>query len=272
MNNTKNNIPKETLEKGKAFIRKQLKDEGLTTQAPAFTIQSVEHYDAVTDTFYTKAHIVEDMDFIRDGGLAKLNATAYKVLKIIVAHVDKDGFSFISQEKIAKMLSLSERQVGSIIRTHLLEGTDKKTGQPLDVRYGGKLLLKAVKLPAPNGHQFTLYHPINCTLDHTPYNFADELEFIPESDQEEADDIPVLDIADVAETEQPEAFIIPESKPEELLEVSETALRAITKPVTVEENKDTTKPVKELKKADNNPQKRLLEWMNRPAEEYMNQR
>lgn len=229
---TNNKIDKDILEKGKAVIRKQLKDEGLNVQPPVFSVQSVEMYDKETDSFYTKAFIVEDMDFVRDGGLSKLNSTAYKVLKIIVAHTDKDGFSFISQEKIAEMLGISERQVGSIIREYLVEGIDKKTGQPKDVFYEGRLLLKAIKLPAPNGHKFTMYHPVNCFLDHTPYNFKDEADYIHELDADEDDGIQELSIepeyiVDTPEAEEKKAKKEPETLDEPY--VTDTAKKEQTK-------------------------------------------
>ncbi|WP_066047043.1 helix-turn-helix domain-containing protein [Robertmurraya korlensis] len=246
---TKNIISKDIQEKGKAVIRKQLKDEGLNTQPPVFSVQSVELYDKDTDSYYTKAYIVEDIDFVRDGGLAQLNATAYKVLKIIVAHTDKDGFSFISQQTIADMLGISERQVGSIIREHLLEGIDKKTGQPRNVFYGGRLLLKAIKLPAPNGYKFTMYHPVNCFLDHTPYNFKDETDLIPELEADEDDGIQELDLGavdfdNIVEKEKPE-----DTTPEAILMKKNNADNAddINLPTLPLENERATETVLEKK-------------------------
>lgn len=189
-----NNISKEVLEKGKKIIKAQLKNEGRHQQKPLFFVQSVERYDAVNDDLYTEAHIVKDINFVRSG-YCGLNATALKVLEVIVAHIDKDGFSYVSQDKIADILGITRQSVNGALHNYLLEGTNKKTGKPKEVYYGGKLLLKAVKLPAPNGHLFTLYHPVNAFVDHTPYVY-DDADLISDDD-DYVDDTPVISLEDL---------------------------------------------------------------------------
>ena len=188
---TNNTISKEVLKKGKAIIKAQLKNEGRHQQKPVFFVQSVERYDAVSDEIITEAAIVKDINFVRVGYYG-LNATALKVLEVIVAHIDKDGFSYVSQDKIADILGITRQSVNGALHKYLLEGTDKKTGQPRDVYYGGKLLLKSVKLPAPNGHMFTLYHPVNAFVDHTAYVPDDELVNDVEDYEDYEDDTPVI--------------------------------------------------------------------------------
>jgi hypothetical protein len=157
-------IPRECIESGKDLIRKGLSKTD-REQIPVVHLSLKESYNYDTDDIVKKAYITLDKDFIAEGGLSKLHPSALKVLLIIVAHTDKDGFAWISQESIGKLVGLSRQQVGVIIHKHLMSNI-----------YNGKKLLEAIKLKKKDGQEFYLYHPINCYLDYEVYTGDDELD------------------------------------------------------------------------------------------------
>ncbi|MGE6609993.1 helix-turn-helix domain-containing protein [Peribacillus sp. NPDC076916] len=221
MTTIKNTIPKDVIEKGKAIIRKQLKEEGLTKQPPVLTINVKEQYDADNDEMFKTGAVSIDLDFIRDGGLQVLQPTALKILLAIASHADKDGFTFVSQQTIAEEVGLrSRQQVAQRINEDLK-----------DIKVGGKVLLKSVMLNKPDGKRFCLYHIVNCKVVQDTYN--------PDMDEQYDDDYS-LDVEDAEDTAvvvevqnvepeaiEPEAFIMPEKA----VETAPEAVVAPAKPV-----------------------------------------
>ncbi|WP_026584993.1 helix-turn-helix domain-containing protein [Bacillus sp. J33] len=156
-------IPKESIQQGKALLKERISNSDIEQEA--FVHLTVkESYNLDTDEIEKKAYLSLDKDFIAQGGLAKLHPSALKVLLVIAAHTDKDGFAWISQESIGKLVGLSRQQVGVVVHQHLLQNI-----------YLNRKLLEAIKVRKKDGQEFYLYHPINCHIDYQVYSGVDEL-------------------------------------------------------------------------------------------------
>ncbi|MEC1680329.1 helix-turn-helix domain-containing protein [Bacillus mojavensis] len=156
-------ISRDTIQQGKTLLSERLSNSDI--QQEAFVHLSVkESYNFETDEIDKKVYLSLDKDYIAQGGLSNLHPSALKVLLVIAAHTDKDGFAWISQESIGKLVGLSRQQVGVIIHKHLMCNV-----------YNGKKLLEAIKLKKKDGQEFYLYHPINCYLDYEVYSGDEEL-------------------------------------------------------------------------------------------------
>lgn len=156
-------IPKESIQMGKALLRERLSSSDIE-QKPFVHLSVKESYNLATDEIEKKAYLSLDKDFIAQGGLANIHPSALKVFLVIAAHTDKDGFSWISQESIGKLVGLSRQQVGAVIHKHLLSNVY------LDIK-----LLEAIKIKKKDGQEFYLYHPINCHIEYEVYSGDDEL-------------------------------------------------------------------------------------------------
>ncbi|WP_163071127.1 helix-turn-helix domain-containing protein [Priestia flexa] len=156
-------IPRESIQQGKALVRERLSNSDIE-QEPFVHLSVKESYNIATDEIDKKVYLSIDKDFIAQGGLSKLHPSALKVLLVIASHTDKDGYAWISQESIGKLVGLSRQQVGVIIHKHLLSNV-----------YLNRKLLEAIKLKKKDGQEFYLYHPINCYLDYEVYSGEDEL-------------------------------------------------------------------------------------------------
>ncbi|MCU9614048.1 helix-turn-helix domain-containing protein [Caldibacillus lycopersici] len=159
----KKHISKNIIQQGKTLLAEKLTNTDIE-QEPFVHLSVKESYNFKTDEIDKKVFLSLDKDFISSGGLYKLHPSALKVLLVIAAHTDKDGFAWISQEKIGKLIGLSRQQVGVIIHKHLISNV-----------YNGKKLLDAIKLKKKDGQEFYLYYPINCFLDYEVYSGDDEL-------------------------------------------------------------------------------------------------
>ncbi|TYS51238.1 hypothetical protein [Bacillus infantis] len=146
-------IPQESIEQGKTLLRERLANSDMV-QETFIHLSSKESYNIVTDEIEKKVYLSLDKDFVAQGGLVKLHPSALKVLHVIAAHTDKDGFAWISQESIGKLVGLTRQQVGVIINKH-------------------RKLLEAIKIRKKDGQEFYLYHPINCYLDYEVYSGDD---------------------------------------------------------------------------------------------------
>jgi hypothetical protein len=155
-------IPKEYIEQGKILIKQRLSNSDLE-QFPFVHLSIKESYNLTNDEIEKKAFLSLDKDFIAQGGLSKLHPSALKVLLVIAAHTDKDGFAWISQESIGKLVGLSRQQVGVIIHKYLLSSV-----------YNDIKLLEGIKVRKKDGQEFYLYHPINCYLDYEVYSGNEE--------------------------------------------------------------------------------------------------
>ncbi len=101
-----------------------------------------------------KVFVSLDKDYIASGGLKELSPTALKILLVIASFTDNDGYSWISQEKIGELVGISRQQVGKTVNTSLV-----------NMEFGGKKLLKAVKLNKGGNHSMCVYNPVNCYVD-----------------------------------------------------------------------------------------------------------
>ncbi|MER2192149.1 MAG: helix-turn-helix domain-containing protein [Solibacillus sp.] len=101
-----------------------------------------------------KVFVSLDKGFIASGGLRNLSPTALKVLLVIASFTDSEGYSWISQEKIGELVGITRQQVGKVINTALI-----------NKEFGGKVLLKAVKLNKGEHQSICVYNPVNCYLD-----------------------------------------------------------------------------------------------------------
>lgn len=156
-------ISRDTIQQEKTLLSERLSNSDI--QLEAFVHLSVkESYNFETDEIDKKVYLSLDKDYIAQGSLSNLHPSALKVLLVIAAHTDKDGFAWISQESIGKLVGLSRQQVGVIIHKHLMCNV-----------YNGKKLLEAIKLKKKDGQEFYLYHPINCYLDYEVYSGDEEL-------------------------------------------------------------------------------------------------
>ncbi|PKR86073.1 helix-turn-helix domain-containing protein [Heyndrickxia camelliae] len=156
-------IPRETIQQGKALLKERLCTSDIE-QEPFVHLSVRESYNLSADEIEKKAYLSLDKDFIAQGGLSKLHPSALKVLLVIASHTDKDGFAWISQESIGKLVGLTRQQVGVIIHKHLLQNV-----------YNERKLLEAIKIRKKDGQEFYLYHPINCYLDYEVYSGDDVL-------------------------------------------------------------------------------------------------
>lgn len=161
--NEANHISQEIIQQGKAMLKQGLCPSDMETNSFVH-ITVKESYNLDTDEIEKKAYLALDKDFIAEGGLSKLHPSALKVLLVIASHTDKDGFAWISQEKIGELVGLSRQQVAVVIHKHLLGNV-----------YNGRKLLEAIKLRKKDGQEFYLYHPINCYIDYQVYSGDDEL-------------------------------------------------------------------------------------------------
>ncbi|MEQ6375743.1 helix-turn-helix domain-containing protein [Bacillaceae bacterium S4-13-56] len=159
----KKNIPKEIIQEGKGLLGERLSNSDIE-QVPFVHLSVKESYNFETDEIDKKVYLSLDKDFIAQGGLTNLHPSALKVLLVIASHTDKDGYAWISQESIGKLVGLTRQQVGSVIHKFLLSNV-----------YLNKKLLEAIKLKKGDGQEFYLYHPINCYLDYEVYSGDDEL-------------------------------------------------------------------------------------------------
>ena len=97
-----------------------------------------------------KLYVSLDKDLIASGGIAKLPPAALKVLLIIAAHTDREGYSWISQERIGELVGLCRQQVGKIINTQLI-----------NKEYDGRVFLKGMKIRTAYDKTNYFYHPVN---------------------------------------------------------------------------------------------------------------
>ncbi|MCL1698315.1 hypothetical protein [Lysinibacillus sp. BPa_S21] len=159
-------IARESIQQGKALLKEKLCSSDIK-QEPFAHLSIRESFNMDTDEFEKKAFLSLDKDFIAQGGLSKLHPSALKVLLVISAHTDVDGYAWISQESIGKLVGLTRQQVGVIIHKHLLNNV-----------YLDRKLLEGIKVRKRDGQDFYMYHPINCYMDYEAYDSDKDFEGI----------------------------------------------------------------------------------------------
>ena len=157
-------ISKDVIQKGQELLKSKLSESDKESK-PFVHLSVKESYCLESDNFEKKAFLSLEEDFIAQRALSKLHPSALKVLLVIAAHTNKDGFAWISQEKIGKLVGLSRQQVGVVIHKYLLSNV-----------YMDKKLLEGIKIKKKDGQEFFLYHPINCSVAYEVYDPDNDIE------------------------------------------------------------------------------------------------
>jgi|GEM_PF-5580507 len=157
-------IKKDIITEAKETLKKQVKEKGLVAQPPAVTLNVVQKVDADGE-LYNDGAINFKLDFVREGGLAEIKPTAFKLLFALASCMDEEGFTFASQQTLADIVGLKDRrQVAQIIKNELL-----------DKQFAGRTLLIGDMFVNPKTNKpFYLYHLVNAELAFEAYVPDDE--------------------------------------------------------------------------------------------------
>ncbi|MBU8690570.1 helix-turn-helix domain-containing protein [Priestia megaterium] len=213
------------------YAKKQLKERAekleLDNQPKPFTVKIKQHLDVETGELYNKGEISVSLDFVRDGGLTDIKHTAFKLLVALASHIDKDGFTFVTQQTLADDVGIKDRnQVAQQLKV-LMEAE-----QPLVI--GDRF-----RNPKTNKYNW-MYYLVGCEYIYEEYNYVENDEdIIPLDDDidyylDDSDDVEdiVEDNTEVVaeeavpvevETQEESLFIMPEIVKETVTEATEPA-------------------------------------------------
>jgi len=185
------------------YAKKQLKEKAekleLDNQPKPLTVKIKQHLDVETGELYNKGEISVSLDFVRDGGLQEIKPTAFKLVLALASHIDKDGFTFVTQQTLADDVGIKDRnQVAQQLKV-LMEAE-----QPL-------LIGDRFRNPKTGKYNW-MYYLVGCEYIYEEYNYVENDDDIIPVDEDinyYLDDSD--DVEDDTDDVEPEAVPVEES-------------------------------------------------------------
>ncbi|MEJ9224448.1 helix-turn-helix domain-containing protein [Priestia aryabhattai] len=189
------------------YAKKQLKERAvkleLDNQPKPFTVKIKQHLEVETGELYNKGEIGVSLDFVRDGGLTEIKHTAFKLIVALASHIDKDGFTFVTQQTLADDVGIKDRnQVAQQLKV-LMESE-----QPL-------LIGDRFRNPKTGKYNW-MYYLVGCEYIYEEYNYVENDDDINYYLDEDTDNNDVEDVEAVPVEES--LFIMPKKVKETVTE------------------------------------------------------